>query len=133
MSIAGVTSSNSDDIGFNDVSKDDWYYKYIKAAVENNYVKGVSDELFGVGENITREDMVTLLYRMLSQQGIVLRNEKNDFTDFEDISEYAQKATAFCAGEGIINGYEDGTFRPHNNANRAEAAKLVYAALILLK
>ena len=133
VSIAGVTSSNSDDIGFNDVSKDDWYYKYIKAAVENNYVKGVSDELFGVGENITREDMVTLLYRMLSQQGIVLRNEKNDFTDFEDISEYAQKATAFCAGEGIINGYEDGTFRPHNNANRAEAAKLVYAALILLK
>ena len=133
VSIAGVTSSNSDDIGFNDVSKDDWYYKYIKAAVENNYVKGVSDELFGVGENITREDMVTLLYRMLSQQGIVLRNEKNDFTDFEDISEYAQKATAFCAGEGIINGYEDGTFRPHNNANRAEAAKLVYAALMLLK
>ena len=132
VSIAGVTSSNSDDIGFNDVSKDDWYYKYIKAAVENNYVKGVSDELFGVGENITREDMVTLLYRMLSQQGIVLRNEKNDFTDFEDISEYAQKATAFCAGEGIINGYEDGTFRPHNNANRAEAAKLVYAALMLL-
>ena len=133
VSIAGVTSGNSDDIGFNDVSKDDWYYKYIKAAVENNYVKGVSDELFGVGENITREDMVTLLYRMLSQQGIVLRNEKNDFADFEDISEYAQKATAFCAGGGIINGYEDGTFRPHNNANRAEAAKLVYAALMLLK
>ena len=43
-----------------------------------------------------------------------------------------EKAVSLLCQLNLMRGYEDGTFRPHNNANRAEAAKLVYAALMLL-
>ena len=57
-------------------------------------------------------------------------DEKNDgFSDINDVSDYAIEAVKKLSGIGIINGYDDGTFKPQNTANRAEAAKIIYAVI----
>ncbi|MBQ9599058.1 MAG: S-layer homology domain-containing protein [Clostridia bacterium] len=52
--------------------------------------------------------------------------EKLTFTDTEDIADYALAAVAEMASKGIINGYEDGSFRPKNTLTRAETAVVIY-------
>ena len=52
-------------------------------------------------------------------------NPEKQFADAQDISAYAQEAIAGMTKAGIINGYEDNTFRPKNTATRAEAAVII--------
>ena len=47
------------------------------------------------------------------------------FPDADAISDYAKDAMAWCVANGIINGYEDGTVKPKNNATRAAAAAML--------
>ena len=50
------------------------------------------------------------------------------FNDNGDISDYARKSAEMLYRTGIVNGYDDNTFRPFNNCTRAEAAKIIYKA-----
>lgn len=70
-----------------------------------------------------RQDMATILYRAMGDQ-----NSKAilDFSDVDDIASYATDAIAELVGLSIINGYEDGSFKPRGTATRAEAAKMIY-------
>lgn len=108
---------------FVDVKSDAWYAPYIYSAVRAGYIQGQSDEYFGVGESIMRQDMVTVLYR-------AIKNANNaavlNFTDNDNIAEYAKDAVAQLVGMGVINGYEDGSFKPRGTATRAEAAKVIW-------
>ncbi len=108
---------------FDDVSANAWYAPYITAAMQAGYVQGQSDEYFGIGESIMRQDMAVILYRALGDQ-----NSKAilNFSDKENIAPYAEDAIAELVGLGIINGYEDGSFQPRGTATRAEAAKMIY-------
>ena len=114
---------------FVDVKEDAWYAPYVAAALNAGYIQGQSNEYFGIGEEIMRQDMATILYRALgdSNSKVVL-----DFTDNDDIAEYAIDAIAELVGLGIMNGYEDGSFQPRGTATRAEAAKVVWGIYLLL-
>lgn len=115
-------------VTFNDVDAKAYYAPYVATAVQNGIVKGVSDEWFGVGENITREDMATIIYRALGLTGTNLPA----FADAADIAGYAQPAVAELATLGVITGYEDGTFAPKANATRAEAAVVINRVLTIV-
>ena len=108
---------------FGDVKSDAWYAPYITAAVQAGYVQGQSNEYFGIGESIMRQDMAVILYRALGDQNskVVL-----NFSDKENIASYAEDAISELVGLGILNGYEDGSFQPRGTATRAEAAKMIY-------
>ena len=54
------------------------------------------------------------------------------FSDHEAIADYAKNAVDKLTELGVLNGYEDNTFRPTDNATRAEAAKMIYALLELM-
>lgn len=112
---------------FADVPKETWYYSYIASAVSKGLVKGISDTEFGIDRNITREDIAVLTFRAAQSLGVDLAqgNPEKQFTDAQDISTYAQDAIAGMTRAGIINGYEDNTFRPKNTATRAEAAVII--------
>ena len=114
-------------VSFSDVSESEWYAYYIQIAVANGIVRGVSADRFGVGENITRQDMAVMLDRAMSAKGITLseKNEKMDFSDGSSISAYAAAAVELLQKAGVINGYEDATFRPFDNATRAEACSML--------
>ncbi|MBQ4110943.1 MAG: S-layer homology domain-containing protein [Clostridia bacterium] len=109
---------------FNDVNKNDWSYPYIAAAYENKILFGKTDGSFGKDDFITRQDMAVMLYRALN-----MKNSTGDkFLDDSEISDYAKDAVYTMRSKGIINGIGDGKFAPKNNATRAEAAKIIFAA-----
>ena len=68
-----------------------------------------------------------MLDRALSAKEMTL-NEVNDKIDFEDsssIAPYASNAVETLQKAGVINGYTDGSFRPYDNASRAEVCAML--------
>lgn len=112
-------------IEFSDVPKTAWYYPYVSKGAASGIIYGETDNIFGVGKNITREQMAVMVYRMLKYIGITLKNADISFTDQDSISEYAYESVCVLGDAKIINGYTDGTFKPQNNATRAEAAVII--------
>jgi len=126
-----------DDVGaveFYDVSEDAWFYSYISSAVYNEITLGMGDGTFGIGQNITRQDMAVMAQRMISTFGLNLPTiaDAIEFYDADDIADYATIAVSSMQRAGIITGLPGGTFAPIANATRAEAVvilgRLVVAA-----
>lgn len=108
-------------------SEGHWAETYIAWAKDKGIVEGVSATEFDPEAPITREQMATIFGRYALKQGIVLPKDAapaESFPDADKISEYAREFVELMRIAGILNGYEDGTFRPQNTATRAEAAKL---------
>lgn len=108
-------------------SEGHWAEAYIAWAKDKGIVEGVSATEFDPEAPITREQMATIFGRYALKQGIELPKSDNaagSFPDADKISEYAREFVELMRIAGILNGYEDGTFRPQNTATRAEAAKL---------
>lgn len=108
-------------------SEGHWAEAYIAWAKDKGIVEGVSATEFDPEAPITREQMATIFGRYALKQGIELPKDATpaqSFPDADKISEYAREFVELMRIAGILNGYEDGTFRPQGNATRAEAAKL---------
>lgn len=125
-----VTAMNTElktvEVPFNDVLRDAWYYKYVSTAVEKGIVNGIEDDIFGVGRNITRQDICTLIYRAF------YANETADdanCADYASVSDYAKTAVSVMYKHGILEGDDDGNFNPQSNATRAEVAAIFYRLL----
>ena len=113
---------------FGDVSVGDWYYPYVKTAAANGIVNG-ADGAFMPGETVTREDSAVILYHIL-YAGLGQNTSAGAFSDDSDIADYAADAVYKLKAAGIINGFEDGTFRPKEGLSRAQAAMILYGALV---
>ena len=112
---------------FEDVDQKDWYATYINTAVELGIIKGTSDSSFGVGHNISRQDMALIMYRVAKYVGVdVAAKSGRTFTDTNSIDSYAIDAVSALYRAGIINGLADGVFGGQQTATRAQAAKLCY-------
>lgn len=116
------------ELNFTDVDESAWYADYIKTAVANEIVKGISETEFGVGKNITREDMAVMILRAVEKTGIdteIIVENPAELSDLETVSEYAREAIEFLIQKGAINGI-NGEIKPKNFATRAQAAKILY-------
>lgn len=120
---AGLYNENAI-CGFYDVQSCKWAESYIGSAVEAGIINGVDNNTFGVGEKLTRQDMAVMVYRIFGDK---ISTGNMEFTDAQDISEYAKQAVAALANDGVINGFEDGEFKPFETARRSQCAKLIYA------
>lgn len=114
---------------FKDMSVNDWYYSFIASAQEQGVVSGITDTEFGVGRQVTRQDMSVMIYNAALKIGKTFKNENKNFSDFGSVADYAQEAVAALAGAEVINGMDDGTFMPQSFATRAQAAKMIYAVI----
>lgn len=114
--------------GFNDVDEQAWYYTAVTSAANAGIISGVGENEFGIGRNITRQDIAVMLYRCLNISDIGSLDEI-DFTDINDISEYANAAVLTMKKLGYISGYTDGSFMPAKTATRAEASQILYSIL----
>jgi len=117
-------SVSSADVAFGDVSADSWYAPYVAAVSLEGIVNGDEYGNFNPEANITRQDMVTMLYRAVGAESG--KASKISFTDRGKISDYAEAAVGYFADKAIVNGFEDGSFGPLQNATRAEAAMIFY-------
>ena len=100
-----------------------WYQKGMEWAKAN----GVSDGT-APNANITREQLVTMLYRYAKSTGkdVSVGKDTNilSYTDATTVSEYAVPAMQWACGAGIVNG-SNGKLNPQNNATRAEVAAIL--------
>lgn len=116
---------------FDDVLQNEWYFKFIAAAHHLEIINGVGDSIFGVGQSISREDVAVIVHRILSMLNAAQDSgEKTDaeapsFSDSMKVSDYAADSVALLSDMSVLNGFEDGSFRPQNSLTRAEAAKII--------
>lgn len=126
--------SEGEDLSFIDVTDDKWFYEYIKTAYNAGIVKGIGDT-FGVGEDISRQDMAVIIYNTLKHCGYEFENMEmtETFTDMDQCADYAKNAVMALKNSKIINGYDNNSFGPLNKNTRAEAAKVIHSVILLLK
>lgn len=115
------------DAPFNDVDKNEWYADYVNIAYNSDIIKGISNDEFGVGLNITRQDIAVMTANALKVLDYNFNNDGDlTFADSESISDYAVESVRLLKNSGILNGDENNAFNPQANATRAEAAKIIY-------
>lgn len=121
--------TNERNTSFEDVSASAWYAPYVTAAFNSGIVRGISETRFGIGTDITRQDMAVMLYNAILSKGYQAKNAELSFSDNDDISAYAKTAVAELSAIGVINGVGDGRFLPKDNLTRAQAAVVIERAL----
>ncbi|WP_164845583.1 InlB B-repeat-containing protein [Anaerosphaera multitolerans] len=109
---------------FKDVQQSDWYNNAISTMNKAEVVTGYPDGNFKPNANITRGEFATMASRFLSDYGNLT---KYKFTDIK--GNWAEDAINKLASHGLINGYEDGSFKPNQLITRAEAATLINSIL----
>lgn len=112
---------------FQDVPASEYYAKAIAWAEENEIVNGISKELFAPNAAITREQIVTILYRYAQYKGIDVsaRADLAAYTDKGAIDGYAQEAFQWAVAIGLVKGTSETTLDPNGNTTRAQAAVLM--------
>ena len=109
---------------FPDVAEGSWYASAVLWAQREKIVLGYDDGLFRPDRGVSREDMITLLYRYAGSPKTSGR-KLAEFRDNASISDYARQAMEWAVENGLILGYaEDGTIRPQSTTTRAEFATI---------
>ena len=124
--MAGVAEDYPRETRFTDVKADRYYAGYVAWAVENGIVLGTSETTFSPNASVTREQMVTMLYRYANYLGMDTTGSGdalNQFPDASDVSTWAEAAMAWATDRGIINGTEKGLL-PRATATRAQCAQI---------
>ena len=101
----------------------DWCHDEICLAYMLNIVNGTSETTFSPNDSVTREQYLTMLWRMVASP---MSQDELSFADSAKISAYAKAAVAWAVRTGIVKGYPDNTFRPGSKISRAEMATMTY-------
>ena len=109
------------DLPFIDVDPDSWYYGAVEYAYENGLMNGVAADRFAPQTTLTRAMMAAVLANLENGSA----NTSGSFSDVADGAWYAD-AVNWAAENGIVNGYEDGTFRPDAPLTREQMAAFLY-------
>ena len=119
-------------VSFGDVADGAWYAKAVRWAAGSGVVKGYDNGNFGPDDAVTREQMVTILYRFAQHKGYdVSAGEDPNILSFNDaltVSEYAIPAMQWACGSGLMTGAQrDGgmALAPRDTATRAQTATLL--------
>ncbi len=113
--------------GFSDVASGEWYEDYVNAIANAGITQGLGDGSFGVGREISRQDVMVMVARILNISPS--DDYVPDFSDSENIADYAYESICALAEIGIISGDELGNVNPTGSITRAEMSKIVFLAL----
>lgn len=117
----------SGDLPFTDVETGTWYTDAVLWASQNGIVNGVAEGIFAPMNTLTREQLVTMLYRYAEAEGydVSAAADLSGYPDAGKVLSYAQKAMSWAVAEGIVAGMDDGTLNPAGNATRAQIATIL--------
>jgi hypothetical protein len=104
-----------------DVTVDDWYYEALDRAVADGLLKGVTPEYMAPNEKLTRAMLVTILFRATQPEGEFPAAKFSD----TDSTDYYGEPLNWAVANKIVEGYPDGTFRPHQNITREELCAMM--------
>lgn len=124
---------------FTDVAPGEWYTDAINWAAANRIVDGVGDGKFAPNDPITRAQMCAMIERYLTlykkawKVTLPETGSVSFMVDENAIPAYALAAVKQCQRHGLVNGFEDGTFRPNELSTRAQVAAVIYRMADLVK
>lgn len=107
-----------------DIKGSDWFYEAADYVLSNGLMTGTSNTTFTPNGALTRGMLVTVLYRMAGSPKVEGKVSEK-FSDCTDGSWYAD-AVLWASANKVVDGYEDGTFKPTKSITRQEMAKVLY-------
>ncbi len=113
---------------FSDVSVGEYYEKAVVWAKEKGIVNGITETEYKPLNDLTREQLATILYRFAANYQKLDTSTKGDmskFTDADKISSYAADAMSWAVGEGLISGMTATELYPQGTATRAQVATIL--------
>ena len=115
-------------ISFSDVNPGDWFYDNVMDAAENGYISGMGDGTFNPTGATTRAQFASMIANAMGYEANP--GAKSAFPDVAD-DFWGKAAINFCVENGILSGYDDGTFQPNKAITRQEAASILRNAFEL--
>lgn len=112
---------------FMDVPVGQWYTDAVIWANDEKIVSGMGEGLFAPNMEITREQMVAMLYNYAKYKGydVTASADLSAFADTASVSTWAQPAMQWAVAEGYISGMGDSQLAPQGTATRAEIASVI--------
>ena len=112
---------------FTDVSPNAYYADAIAWADQAGVVNGYGNNAFGPNDNVTREQLVTILYRYAAKNGYLTGStgSLSGYADVGSVSSYAAEAMGWAVEIGLVKGVDDTHIAPLNNATRAQVATIL--------
>ncbi|NEU30990.1 hypothetical protein GN156_09390 [bacterium LRH843] len=117
VSVLGLDTTTEKVIQFTDVKESDWYYPYVNVAYKEKVVSGYSNNQFLPNQQITREEMATMIVRVL---GIDHYQANVEIKDFHKVAPWAETAVKAIVSSHLMEGY-DRHFQPKELATREMA------------
>lgn len=121
VSAAGQVMRSTWENPFRDVKPGAWYEDAVQYVYENGLMQGTVGSAFSPAAASNRGMIAAILYRMEESP----KAETPPFTDVPPDA-YCADAAAWAAKEGIVQGYEDGTFRPNAPVTRQQLAAMLF-------
>lgn len=116
-----VIDDKSHDLPFTDVAQGAWYESAVGYAYTHDIMEGTSDTTFVPDKSLTRAEAVQVLYNLEGQPTV---SNRSTFPDL--VHNWYKPAIAWAEQTGVVDGYEDGTFRPDQPVTRQEFAQMLY-------
>lgn len=108
---------------FADVDSGQWYAEGVAWAEAQGIIRGYETGTFGPNDNITREQLVVMLWRYAGSPAATERELR--FADAYKASDWAEEALRWAVENGVINGKGGGVLDPGGYATRAAAAQML--------
>lgn len=128
-----LTSYGAKKSAFPDVPEGSYYEAAVNWGSEKGIVTGYQNGKFGVGDKVTREQLVTFLYRYAKYKGYDYSYTSNRekivsgrYNDYKNVSTFAKEPILWAIEKGVISGKTTTTIAPQGNALRCEAAQIMY-------
>ena len=128
MTQVKYTVTVEEGISFSDVKPGDWFYDNVMDAAQNGYVSGMGDGTFNPTGATTRAQFAAMIANAMGYEA-----DPDVASMFPDVADdfWGKAAINFCVENGILSGYDDGTFQPNKAITRQEAASILRNAFEL--
>ena len=107
---------------FSDLDTGKWYHRFVDYAIENGLMGDAGDGAFSPNGTLTRAQVITVLWRL---EGEPQATNAISFTDVAESAWYTD-VIRWAVREGIMGGYDDGSFGPNNPIKWQELAAILY-------
>ena len=112
--------SESVDLPFTDLAEEAWYSGAVEYVYAHGLMRGMSEIVFSPNTSLTRAQAVQILYNLEGQPVV------GGAATFTDAEHWAKTPIAWAQQTGVVDGYEDNSFRPENPISRQEFAQMMY-------
>lgn len=124
----GVDNETPDSSAYSDVDSEAYFSKYVGVAKKLNITAGESNNSFFPKNNITREEVMAMVYKALAYKGVSMNTDTSILNSYVDASQIApeyKEAVAGLLSIKAVNGTSDNTIDPKASITRAQMAVLM--------